>query len=286
MPRNYFEADRLKKIRKARGSEALTFKEYKFVERAQEDMGKVFRMLITIPFSPEFFFYSYIVFPTMGGGNPWAWSAMPSGFDADPADERKRTEVLQKRRVQAVIKAITTLKGETVEAGGDAKQLAARERQLAMIERALKSPTMRDALRECAPLLMSENDRRLAPLKLKLRDVPGAIVKDCLRCVGIEGLPNIPLINRFNKGEVAKHFDKVRDSDEFLASIVRGRPYVSCWSGVIPAPTHLLLNLLLRPLSSSWSRACRRSPRRSWKWRAANGASAPAAGRKRPCATT
>jgi hypothetical protein len=222
LPRNYFEADRLKKIRKARGSEALTFKEYKFVERAQEDMGKVFRMLITIPFSPEFFFYSYIVFPTMGGGNPWAWSAMPSGFDADPADERKRTEVLQKRRVQAVIKAITTLKGETVEAGGDAKQLAARERQLAMIERALKGPTMRDALRECAPLLMSENDRRLAPLKLKLRDVPGAIVKDCLRCVGIEGLPNIPLINRFNKGEVAKHFDKVRDSDEFLASIVRG----------------------------------------------------------------
>ena len=182
---------------------------------------------------------------------------MPSGFDADPADERKRTEVLQKRRVQAVIKAITTLKGETVEAGGDAKQLAARERQLAMIERALKSPTMRDALRECAPLLMSENDRRLAPLKLKLRDVPGAIVKDCLRCVGIEGLPNIPLINRFNKGEVAKHFDKVRDSDEFLASIVRGlaariQSLVSSRSsGLSPAPTHLILLLLLRPLSSS-----------------------------------
>ena len=224
VPRNYMEADRLKKIRKARGSEALTFKEYKFVEREKEDMSKVFRMLVTIPFSPEFFFYSYIVFPTMGSSNPWAWSAMPSGFDADPEDERKRTDVLQKRRVQAVVKAITTLKGETVEAGGDAKQLAARERQLAMIERALKSSSMRDALKECAPLLMTDSDRRLAPLKMKLRDVPGAIVKDCLRCVGIEGLPNIPLINRLNKGEVAKHFDKVRDSDVFLASVVRAPP--------------------------------------------------------------
>ena len=43
------------------------------------------------------------------------------------------------------------------------------------------------------------------------KDVPGSIVKGCCRSIGVEGLPNIPLINKMNIGEVAKYVDKVRN---------------------------------------------------------------------------
>jgi hypothetical protein len=80
IPKNFLEAERLKKIRKSGGNSALTFSEYGFIEKANEDMSKIFRMVITIPFSPEFFFYSYIVFPAMASNNPFAWSSMSSGI--------------------------------------------------------------------------------------------------------------------------------------------------------------------------------------------------------------
>ena len=79
IPKNFLEAERLKKLRKAGGNEAITFTEYRFIEKASEDLSKIFRMIVTIPFSPEFFFYSYIVFPAMATSNPFAWSSMSSG---------------------------------------------------------------------------------------------------------------------------------------------------------------------------------------------------------------
>ena len=79
IPKNFLEAERLKKLRKAGGNEAITFTEYGFIEKASEDLSKIFRMVVTIPFSPEFFFYSYIVFPAMASSNPFAWSSMSSG---------------------------------------------------------------------------------------------------------------------------------------------------------------------------------------------------------------
>ena len=84
IPKNFLEADRLKKLRKAGGNEALTFTEYRFIEKASEDLSKIFRMIVTIPFSPEFFFYSYIVFPAMATNNPFAWSSMSSGKYEQP----------------------------------------------------------------------------------------------------------------------------------------------------------------------------------------------------------
>ena len=79
IPKNMIEAERLKKIKKKGGQEALTFKEYHFLEKAQEDFYKLFKVVAMIPFSPEFFFYSYIVFPAMATSNPFAWSTLPSG---------------------------------------------------------------------------------------------------------------------------------------------------------------------------------------------------------------
>jgi hypothetical protein len=221
IPTNYLESERLKKIRKLKGAESLTFTEYKFIERVGDDTSKLFRMLITLPFSPEFFFYSYLVFPIVQQtSNPWIWTnSYPSGFDSNPVDEQKRIDIVQKRRLQAVVKGLFTLKSETIEADAGAAKKLARERQLGMIERALKSPTLKEAIKECTPMLMSETGKKMTAMKMQLHDIPGSIVKDCLRSLGVDGLPNIPVVNRFNKGSVAQLFDRVRESDEFLATI-------------------------------------------------------------------
>ena len=46
-------------------------------------------------------------------------------------------------------------------------------------------------------------------LTVPTQDVPGSIIKGCCRSIGVEGLPNIPLINKLNIGEVSKYMDKV-----------------------------------------------------------------------------
>jgi hypothetical protein len=112
IPTNFLEGERLKKLRKLKGNDAITYSEYKFLEKNSEDLSKIFRMVITIPFSPEFFFYSYIVFPAMATTNPFAWSTMSSGFDADPVDARNRILILEKRRIQTAVSALVALKGE------------------------------------------------------------------------------------------------------------------------------------------------------------------------------
>jgi hypothetical protein len=200
IPDNYFEAERLKKIRKLKGNNALTYNEYKFIEKSSEDLSKLFRMVITIPFSPEFFFYSYIVFPAMASTNPFAWTSMPSGFDADASDKKKRSDILTKRRAQTLVNSLVTLRGETVEVGNEEKNTR-REEQLKIIQKALTRGSMRESIKDCLPFLTTENDKKATSLKMKLLDVPGSIVKGCCRSVGIEGLPNIPLINKLNLGE-------------------------------------------------------------------------------------
>ena len=66
------------------------------------------------------------------------------------------------------------LKSQTIDPGDDNK-IATRERQLDIIERALKCPSMKEAIQVCAPLLLSENDKKPVPLKMKLRNVPGTL---------------------------------------------------------------------------------------------------------------
>eukprot|EP00596_Hydrurales_sp_CCMP1899_P004284 CAMPEP_0119040080 /NCGR_PEP_ID=MMETSP1177-20130426/9913_1 /TAXON_ID=2985 /ORGANISM="Ochromonas sp, Strain CCMP1899" /LENGTH=240 /DNA_ID=CAMNT_0007004797 /DNA_START=139 /DNA_END=859 /DNA_ORIENTATION=- len=154
----------------------------------------------------------------MASTNPFAWTSMPSGFDADASDKKKRSDILTKRRAQTLVNSLVTLRGETVEVGNEEKNTR-REEQLKIIQKALTRGSMRESIKDCLPFLTTENDKKATSLKMKLLDVPGSIVKGCCRSVGIEGLPNIPLINKLNLGEISKHFDKVRESDEFLMSI-------------------------------------------------------------------
>ena len=79
------------------------------------------------------------------------------------------------------------MKSQTIDPGEDSRK-ATRERQLNIIERALKCQNMKEAIQVCAPLLFSENDKKPVPLKMKLRNVPGT------RAVGMAPIAShIPL---------------------------------------------------------------------------------------------
>ena len=60
--------------------------------------------------------------------------------------------------------------GETIEAGQENK-IIKRKEELLLIEKALKSSSgnLRNALKEVESFLMTENDKKLGPLKLKLK---------------------------------------------------------------------------------------------------------------------
>jgi hypothetical protein len=172
-------------------------------------------MALTFPLSPEFFFYSYIVFPMMAPNNPWAWNSWPTGFDSDPADIEARKVTLEKRRIQAVVSSLVTLKGEAVDEM-DAARRDLKNKHLQTIETALKSKTLKDAIDACQSLLYTKIVGKPNAVQLVLENVPGAAVKAFCKSIGVEGVPNIPLIRRMNIGEVAKYVDKIRESDEFL----------------------------------------------------------------------
>ena len=38
--------------------------------------------------------------------------------------------------------------------------------------------------------------------ELNILAVPGAVIKECCRSVGVDGVPNIPIIRRLNIGEI------------------------------------------------------------------------------------
>jgi len=211
---NFIQFQKIKKFRKINGDKAITFTQFKFLEQTKEDLSKLFRLAITFPISPEFFFYSYIAFPLISSGNPWAWQSLPSGYD-DVNDKIIREKALIKRRIQAVINGISVLKSETLDDILGKKKDEKLE-QIEIIEDALMAKSVDDAIDILSPWLLTENKRKLSSLTLNLSLFPGSIIKDCCRSVGIDGVPNIPLIRRMNVGELSKYIDKIRESDEFL----------------------------------------------------------------------
>lgn len=187
-------------------------------------MGKWFRVVITIPLSTELFFYSYIIIP-MATNNAvrfhvqflrsysrlpgiriqWAWRSLPSVFDSDPNDLKIRESSIVTRRHQAVVNALSSLKSETAE-DMNKESRENKLKQLELIEKALKSKSMKDALEVLQPWLWSD---RKASSKLFLPNIPGSIVKDWCRGIGVDGMPNWPLIQRLNRGELSQYFEKV-----------------------------------------------------------------------------
>eukprot|EP00981_Chlorochromonas_danica_P001990 scaffold409_cov167-Ochromonas_danica.AAC.22 len=209
---NLKEGNRLRKLMKQSGMEALTFSEFKLLETVKHDLSKSLRMLLFLPLSPELFFYSYILGPMISFNNPWAWQSLPSTFD-DAADAKVRERALVKRRLNTAMFSIHQLKIDTMD-DKDAGLRKKRGEQVELIERALQAPTLAAALQILQPLLIT--DRKHAAT-LKCEHVPPTIIKECIRSFGVDGVPAwLPVVRRMNHAELRQYFDRLRRSDDFL----------------------------------------------------------------------
>lgn len=209
---DFMRANKIKQRSKKLGLPSISFTDYNFLERSKADISKCFRLLITIPLSPEFFFYSYMIFPILSANNPWAWRALPSSFD-DVSDAIVREQAIVKRRVQTVVISLHTLKTDTLDDVGNSKLVSSRKKQLDIIGRALQQTSLAKALDELSPWLLSEGNKAS---KLSVGQVPGLIIKQCCRSVGLDGVPNLPVVRRLNIGELNGYLEKLRSSDTFL----------------------------------------------------------------------
>lgn len=209
---DFIKANKIKQRSKKLGLPSISFTDYNFLERSKTDISKCFRLLITIPLSPEFFFYSYMIFPILSANNPWAWRALPSSFD-DARDAIVRENAIVKRRVQTVVISLHTLKTDTLDDVGNSKLVSSRKKQLDTIGRALQQTSLAKALDELSPWLLSEGNRAS---KLSVGQVPGMIIKQCCRSVGLDGVPNLPVVRRLNIGELNGYLERLRSSDSFL----------------------------------------------------------------------
>lgn len=215
---NFMTAEKLKRLRKAGGDAAITFTQFKFLDTAKEDFGKCLRLGVTFPLSPEFFFYSYIVFPMMSPSNPWAWRAMPSTFDL-PEEKELRNEALSQRRIQSLVSIVNALKVET---NADISTTIRNERvkQVNRIEKALSAKNLRDALDALNPWLLSEPKSATSPtLAIKAGKIVGSALRDASRACGGEGYPNLPLVKRMNIGDIKSYVDRLRESDQFISNV-------------------------------------------------------------------
>lgn len=212
---NWGTARKLYRKRNREGPNSLTFSEFSFLERMKSDRSKALRIFCLLPFSPEFVFYGYLVTPLISSGNPWAWSALPSSFDC-ASDQRQRERVMNRRRMHTFMTALLELKSSASD-DLNVQNRKRRQEQVALIDRALGKGSIEDALEElstwfCSPEL--KNKKKLQ--KLQLKNMPGKIVKQCCRSLGVEGVPNIILVRTWNVWEMQSQLNHVRNSDRFL----------------------------------------------------------------------
>ena len=75
------------KARKKKGGQ-ITYSEHIFTNTVTDDFWKIFRAVLTLGYSREFFLYGYILGPLISS-TPKAWQSWPSPFDI-PKDRRAR----------------------------------------------------------------------------------------------------------------------------------------------------------------------------------------------------
>ena len=249
LPLDFQKQRELRTLQKQRGNGALSYSEFKFLERAGDDVGKLLRAGLFCLASPEYFFYSYLVIPMMSSGNPWAWRTHPSGFDSGE-DKFSRDRICIHRRQIAVVSALTTLFAGCAD-DSDVKLKEARRGQLALVQEAIEASSSKgiaSALQVLDPWINISNDKfsknggsrffghradtvastsagvdkqasTFPRVKLDIQGVPWSTVKDMCRAVGVDGVPNIWFLRRINRGELIKYYDTIRNGDEFISSV-------------------------------------------------------------------
>ena len=216
---NYMLSRTLKQKIKDSGVESLTYEEFKFLENTKDDLSKLFRVAITLPFSPEFFFYSYLVFPCFAPNNPWAWAALPSSYQF-PEEIEKKKEILEKRRIQGLINGISALKQKDVDSFSNKNEISNK------INEILNINSMKEQLNSLKFLysnsITNEKTKKLPKYlttRLLDKNIPWTIIRSFCQSIGVEGVPNIFVVRRYNLVEVSKYIEKLKESDNYISQI-------------------------------------------------------------------
>lgn len=219
--KNFKQSKAIKKKKKAdNGIASLSYQEYRLLESFNEDMGKLLRIAITIPLSLELFLYSYVLFPVISfNKNPWSWKSFPSTFIFQEESE-KISNILDKRRIQLLVNGLSWLKNNVIDDMNDEKTREIRQDEVSMIEKAMNANSLETSLHILEPFYTMQNtstNSKSKVVKADLKSFPAwTVVKDACRSIGVEGVPNIFIVRRLNKGELIKYADKLREHDDFL----------------------------------------------------------------------
>jgi hypothetical protein len=213
---NIKEYQKLSKIRKKQGDSFLSYSDFEKIQQGKEDFYKGLRLAFTIPLAPEFSFYSYLVSPMLAFSNPWAWRSLPSSFDSDEDDLRERARIMHERRYAGLLSSVAAFQKQMVD-DHETTTRKKREDQYGLLEEALMNcQNTEKAFATLIPWMKSPlKDSK--KMQLNLAWVPGAAIKDVIKALGMDGVPDLPLVRRLNVGELGRHLDKIRESDKFLA---------------------------------------------------------------------
>jgi hypothetical protein len=200
---------RVIEIRKAYKNDptSVSYFDWKKIGVFFEDLSKIVRLGVTIPISPELFVYSYVIAPMMAPSNPFAWSTLPSTFDI-PADRAKREEMCIQRRFYGLTNILQVLRRQMIDdINEETKEI--KTQTLNTFVAALHATSTAKSLEAISDWLFTEKVSKREVRDIRLQYVPGAIVKDFCRAIGVEGVPNIPIIRRLNNGEINRYCQKV-----------------------------------------------------------------------------
>lgn len=252
---NYQKVSKLKKLlklnqnlknpqdRQTRG-EILSYSDYKLLEIYEQDFQKAIRIIIFLPFAFEFFIYTSVLIPILTmNNNLWAFvSQFPSTFDTSE-DRYKRENLLYQRRLSSFYNIVLTQYKEISENQYYPAQLnhvKKMKENIHLIQNALIQYLQQDnlmkAIHTLQPLYTIKNSSNgknnvnkgknqtkgkatVGKGKKTVLNTSGlspAVVKECCRAIGRDGVPNIPIIRNLNRKELGGFIDALRNSDEFL----------------------------------------------------------------------
>lgn len=160
----------------------ISYMDWRKIQIFSEDLTKIIRLAITIPFSPELFFYSYIVAPMLSSTNPSAWISLPSSFD-NAIDKAKRDQICIQRRFYALGNIVQILRKEIIDDMSEETRQKKIE-ELQIVVDALAAPTPSKGLKILTPWLYVEKRNKRSASDVTFSRVNGAIVKDFCRCIG------------------------------------------------------------------------------------------------------
>ena len=203
---NALELHKLRKRLKSDGA-SMSYSDFKRMERLADDISKLFRLGITIPLSPELFFYSYIVSPLLSPSNPFAWNALPSGFDLE-RDRLRRQEICTHRRFFALVQALQNARKDIID-DFNVESRMTKAKHLRRALEALNAPSHELALEKLSPWIYTQPSKAKVAKSLQILGLGGAIIKSVCRSIGVEGVPNIPLVRRLNIADLNGYCNKV-----------------------------------------------------------------------------